>query len=118
MVALLASSKPLEESVKDSRYPLFLYLIVVESLSKKLQALQNSGELKGLRIAKGVQNYNHAQYAYDTILLGGASVIIPERFRGVISTFLKEFDGKINTLKTRIYCWNCPERTMVRISEP
>ena len=35
--------------------PLFplLYLIVAESLSKKLQALQNNRELRGLKIARG-----------------------------------------------------------------
>ena len=80
-----------------------LYLIVVESLSKKLQAMQNNGDLRGLKIARGVKNANHAQYADDTILLGGASVIIAERLREVIYTFLKASDGKVNADKTKIY---------------
>ena len=73
----------------------FLYLIVAESLSKKLEALQNNGELKGLRIARGVKNANHDKFADDTILLGGASITVAERFRGVISSFLDASDGKI-----------------------
>ena len=87
----------------------FLYLIVVESLSKNLQFLQNNGELQGLIISIGVKNANHAQFADDTILLGGDSFIMAERFIGVISSFLKSSDGKINTLKSRFYYWNCPE---------
>ena len=65
--------------------------------------MQNNGELRGLKIARGVKNANHAQYADDTILLGGASIIIAERFREVISTFLKASDGKVNAVKTKIY---------------
>ena len=58
-----------------------LYLIVAESLRKKLQALQNNGQLRGLKIARGVKNAIHAQYVDDTILLGGSSIIIVERFK-------------------------------------
>ena len=32
-----------------------LYLIVAESLSKKLQAMQNNGDLRGIKIARGVK---------------------------------------------------------------
>ena len=46
-----------------------------------------------------------------------ASIIIVERFKGFISIFLKASDGKINALKTKIYGWNCPERTMSRIAK-
>ena len=43
-------------------YPMspFLYLFVAESMSMKLQKLQESGELKGLKIARGVKAVNHA----------------------------------------------------------
>ena len=81
-----------------------------------MQALQNNGELRGLKIARGVKNANHSQFANDTILLGGASVIIAKRFKEVISTFLKASDGKVNASKTKIYGWNCPARTMATIA--
>ena len=81
----------------------------------KLQSLQNNGELKGLKIAKGVKDTNHAQYADDKILLGWASVTIAERFRESLSIFLKASDGKVNALKTKIYGWNFPKRTMAMI---
>ena len=59
--------------------------------------------IRALKIARGVKNANHAQFIDDTILLGGASVIIAKRFREVISTFLKASDGKVNVVKTKIY---------------
>ena len=77
--------------------------------------MQNNGELRALKIARGVKNANHAQFVDETILLGGASVIIAEIFREVISTFLKASDGKVNAAKTKIYGWNCPVRRMARI---
>ena len=70
-------------------------------MSKKLRALQINGELRGLKIAKGVKNANHAQFADDTILLEGASAIIAEIFKEVLSIFLKASDGKINAVKTK-----------------
>ena len=72
----------------------FLYLIVAESFSRKLQDMQTNRELRGLKIARGVKNANHSQFADDTILLGGPSVIIAERFRKVISTSFKASMGK------------------------
>ena len=30
--------------------------------------------------------------------------------------FLKASDGKVNTVKTKIYGWNCPARTMATIA--
>ena len=48
-------------------------------------------------------------------MLGGASTIIVEIFKGALSTFLKAYDGKVNFAKTKIYGWNCPLRTLERI---
>ena len=86
----------------------FLYLLVVEAMSRKLQFKQESRELKGMKIARGVKASNHAQFVDDTILLGGASVIIVRRFNSVLSTFLKATNGKINSIKSKVYSWNLP----------
>ena len=77
--------------------------LVADSLSKKLQQQQDIRELKGLKIARGVRAVNHAQFINDTILLGGASTIIAERFKIVLSTFLKALNGKINATKAKAY---------------
>ena len=69
-----------------------------------------------MKIARGVRAANHVQFEDDTILLGGMSTIIEERFRRVLSTFLKASDGKINTTKSKAYGWNCLPANMEKIS--
>ena len=41
-------------------------------MSENLQQQQNNGDLKRLKIPRGVISANHAQFANDAILLGGA----------------------------------------------
>ena len=48
-------------------------------------------------------------------MLDGASTIILERFNGVLSNFIKAFEGKLNSEKLKVYGWNFPPSTMVRI---
>ena len=79
--------------------------------------MQTNGELRGLKIARGVKNANHSQFANGTILLGGASVTIVERFRKFISTFVKASYGKVSDVKSKIYVWNYPARTLANISK-
>ena len=84
-------------------------------MSTKLQHMQESSEFKGLKIARGVRDVNHSQFANDTILLGGASTIIAERFNGALYIFLKASDEKVNSAKSKIYGWNFPPCTLERI---
>ena len=72
----------------------YLYILVVDSMSRKLQQWQNIEELRGLKIARGVRSANHAQFVDDTILLWGASTVTSESFKKVLSTFLKSSNGK------------------------
>ena len=94
----------------------FLYLLVVESMSRNLQNLQESSDLKGLKIARGVKSSNHVQFAGDTILLGGASTIIAKRCKRALSTFLKSSDSKVNSTKSKVYGWKCPPGTLENIA--
>ena len=93
----------------------FLYLLVAEAMRRKLQHLQDSGDLKGLKIARGVKAANHAQFVDDTIMLGGASITIVRRFKCALSTFLKASDGKVNSTKSKVYGWICPPITLENI---
>ena len=85
-------------------------------MSKNIQHLKESGDLKGLKIARGVKVVNHAQFADDTILLGGASSIIAKIFKCAFSTFLKASDDKVNSTKSKVYGWNCPTGTLTKIA--
>ena len=75
-------------------------------MSGKLQQQQDNGDLKGLKIPRGVISANHAQFADDTILLGGHVYGHKKRFKRVLSIFLKASDGKINASKSKFYGWN------------
>ena len=86
----------------------FLYFLVAEAMRRNLHHLQEFGDLKGSNIARGVKASNHAQFADDTILLGGASITISQRFKCTLSNFLRVIDGKVNSTKSKVYGWNCP----------
>ena len=72
-------------------------------MSRKLQNLQESCDLKGLKIVRGVKVINHAQFVDDTILLRGASSIIAKICNCALATFLKASDSKVNSIKSKFY---------------
>ena len=53
-----------------------LYAIQASVLSFQLDSAKHDQDLPGIKIARGIKDINHAQFADDTILLGGASQII------------------------------------------
>ena len=83
----------------------FLYFLVAEAMRRNLHHLQEFGDLKGSNIARGVKASNHAQFADDTILLGGASITIAHRFKCIMSTFLKA-TVRVNSTKSKVYGGN------------
>ena len=107
-IAPLINGRPVEffQASQGLRkgYPLspLLFLFVAESLSRKLQALQENIKLSGLNIVRGTKAATHAQFTDDTILLGGASTVIAERFNEVLSYLLKATDGKVNHIKSKV----------------
>ena len=70
-------------------------------MSGKLQQQQDNGDLKGLKIPRGVISANHAQF---------------QGVKRVLSIFLKSLDGKVNASKSKFYGWNWLPGTMARIS--
>lgn len=86
----------------------FLYILLEDSLSRKLEDERRKGRLSRLLIARGVKEINHSQFADDTLLLGAASIIIVNRFQKVLDSFLLASGGKLNSAKCRIYGWNVP----------
>jgi hypothetical protein len=47
-----------------------LFLLVAETLSRKLEYERAIGNLPGIQIARGVKNINHSQFVDDTYCLG------------------------------------------------
>lgn len=49
----------------------FLYILMEDSLSKKLTLEKQNGSIPGIRIEKGIEPVNHALFTDDSLLLGG-----------------------------------------------
>ena len=62
----------------------FLYILMVESLSKKLLDEKEAGYIPGIKIARDVDTINHALFANDSLLLGGASMKIAWDFNVIL----------------------------------
>jgi hypothetical protein len=93
-----------------------LYAIQASVLSLQLEFGQLQQNLSGLRIAKRVKDINHAQYADDTLLLGGASTTVAKKFKKELDVFTNISGSVINTAKSKIYGWNVNPREMHEIS--
>ena len=52
----------------------FLYILIADSLSRRLNRILEEGHLLGLSFKARVQPINHALFVDDTILLGNASL--------------------------------------------
>lgn len=71
----------------------FLYIIMVETLSRVIEKQRRERNITGLQISRGVKSNNHSLFADDTLLLGGASSIIARRFKKVLEDFLQVSGG-------------------------
>jgi len=86
----------------------FLYILLADSLSHKLEEERRMGNLPGLLLTRGVKEINHSQFTDDTLLLGSTTIRITKRFQKVLSSFLTTSGGKLNISKCRIYGWHVP----------
>ena len=67
-------------------------------------------------MARGTKDINHALFADDTILLGGASRIIARRFKLEMNRYCIASRSKINLGKSQIFGWSLNPREMLDIS--
>ena len=93
-----------------------LYAIQASVLSFQLENARLDQDLPGIQMARGIKEINHAQFADDTILLGGASNIIGRRFKTELSRYCRASGGQVNLRKSQIYGWNINPREMSDIS--
>ena len=86
-------------------------------LSYQLNLSQEIHMLPGLKIVNNVRDINHAQFADDTLLLGGASVHSAEQFKKELDLYQKISGSKINFHKSKIFTWNCTARDLRNITK-
>ena len=84
----------------------FLYILKAKTLSRKLSAEKEVGYIPGIKIARGVDPINHALFANDSLLLGGASLKIARAFNVILQKFYLITGSLINKNKSVVYGWN------------
>jgi len=60
---------------------------MADSLSRKLTTETKAGTAPRVRLTKGLEPLNHALFADDTLLLGGASIKITKVYSGILQKF-------------------------------
>eukprot|EP00253_Pinus_taeda_P031705 PITA_31705 len=111
--AAFQSSRGLRQGCPLSPY---LFILMVESLSKALDFNRRTGMITGIKIEQGTKNINHSQFADDTLLMGGASITIARRFKKILDQFMDYSGGKVNQVKSYIYGWNVSNLTIHNIA--
>jgi len=72
-------------------------------------------DLIGIRMVIELKEVNHAKFADETLLLGGASYPIAQKLKVEQDIFCEINGSKLNSRKIKIYRWNITRRDMVDI---
>ena len=65
---------------------------------------------------KGIEPINHALFAEDSLLLGGASIKIAKVFSGILQYFCGMSGALINKRRSIVYGWNVEQKYINRIA--
>ena len=79
----------------------FLYILMAETLSRKLSPEKEFGYIPDIKIARGVDPINHALFADDSLLLGGASLKISRARNVILQKFCLISGALINNKKVQ-----------------
>ena len=91
----------------------FLYILMVETLSRKLIFKKEAGYIPGIRISRGVDPINHALFADDSLLMGGASMNIAWDFQETLLKYCQSSGALINKDESVVYTWNAEPKAIL-----
>eukprot|EP00253_Pinus_taeda_P031511 PITA_31511 len=94
----------------------FLYIIMADSLSRKLTAERLNGNILGLEPSHGVDALNHALFADDSLLLGRASIRIAKAIDTVLRSYCRASGALINERKSEVFSWNIDQRDLIGLT--
>jgi hypothetical protein len=94
----------------------FLYIIMADTLSRKFIAERTAGNIPGLKSSTGAESLNHALFADDSLLLGGASSRIARAIDSALKSYCRASGAAINDSKSEIYSWNVNQQELAGIS--
>jgi len=80
-------------------------------MGRQLEKYRTSKVIRGIKIAQGARRINHSQFSNDTLLIGGASIVMAKRFKTSPENFTQASGSLINSAKSNVYAWNMPLRT-------
>jgi hypothetical protein len=81
-------------------------MLMVDTLSRKLEQERIIGAAPGLRITKDLKPINHALFADNSLMLGGASNKVASAFKGTLQAYCKVSGALISERKSVVYSWN------------
>eukprot|EP00253_Pinus_taeda_P009219 PITA_09219 len=94
----------------------FLFILMADSLSRKLSQEQHRGSIPGIRIVQDTPSVNHALFVDDALLLGGASLRMAKAFKSTLQKFCNATGALISERKSAVYAWNSDQQTIDRIA--
>lgn len=94
----------------------FLYILMANSLSRKMTLEKKNGSIPGIKIVKGIAPVNHALFDDDSLLLGGPSSRIANSFKTILQKFCSIFGALISERKSIVYGWNTEQHAIDRIA--
>ena len=101
-----------------TRIPLspFLYILMADALSRKLDAKKKVGTVPSIRIVKGIEPINHSLFVDNSLLLGGASIMISKSFSRILQDLCSITGALVNKRKSVVYGWNTEHNVIQRIA--
>ena len=101
--------------MRRKRCPLspFLYILMENSLSIKLTATKEAGTVLGITVMKELDPINHALFADESLLLGGAPLKIARVFNEILQSFCSISGSLVNKRKSVVYGWNTYQQTIL-----
>jgi endonuclease V-like protein UPF0215 family len=75
-----------------------------------------NGNIPGLRSSNGAKPMNHALFADDSLLLGGASNRIAKAIDSVIKSYCRISGALINESKSEVFSWNTDQPELTGIT--
>lgn len=100
---------------REIRYHLFLFVVMVETLSKHIAAYQNEGKWKGIQIAQGIEEITHQQFANDTLLYGESTQKETKHIKNCLEEYISISPQQINKEKLKVYLFNTRKTWQKRI---
>jgi len=86
-----------------------MYILMVDTLNRKLGKDRIIGSSLGLSIMKDLKPINHALFADDSLMLGGASNRVGSTFKDTLQAYCKVSGALISERKSVFYSWNAAE---------